>query len=144
APDGAPGPFSSARSALLEFLGHEERQLERLHVVEARVAERLVARRERRLVDALGSAEALRDVVARELDVDAARVGARRAVRLEEALHLVYDVVEAPRLVTRRRLEAVAVHGIRNPQRLRARVAHGLEERRQRIADLACAHARNE
>ena len=85
--------------AAAELLGHEERELERLHVVQARVAQRLVARREGRLVDVLGAAEALGDVVAGELDVDAARVRADRAVRLEEALDLVDDVVEATRLV---------------------------------------------
>src|SRR5690349_18632498 len=59
-------------SALLELLRDEERQLERLHVVQARVAQALVARGECCLVDLLGSAEALGDIVSRELDVDAA------------------------------------------------------------------------
>ena len=45
------------------------------------------------------AAEALGDVVAGELDVQAAGVGAERAVHLEEAAHLVDDVVEAPGLV---------------------------------------------
>ena len=90
------------RSAGGELLGDEERELERLHVVQARVAQRLVLRRQRRLVDLLRAAEALGDVVAGELDVDAAGVGARGAVRLEEALDLVDDVVEATRLVAGR------------------------------------------
>ena len=116
----------------------------RLHVVQARVAQRLVARRERGLVDLLRAAEALGDVVAGELDVDAAGEGADGAVRLEEAAHLVDDVVEATRLVAGGRRDAVAVHRVGDPQRGGARVAHGLEQRRQRVADLARAHARDE
>ena len=86
------------RSARCEFLGHEERELERLHVVQARVAQRLVPRLERRLVDVLGAAQALGDIVAGELDVDAARVRPGGAVRLEEALDLVDHIVEAEQL----------------------------------------------
>ncbi len=55
-------------------------------MVQTGVAQRLVARREGRLVDVLGTAQALGDVVTRQLDVDAAGVRARVAVRLEEAL----------------------------------------------------------
>src|SRR3954470_22898220 len=56
-------------SAAGEHLGHEERQLERLLVVKPGVAQRLVAGGEVGLVDPLGAAEALGDVVARQFDV---------------------------------------------------------------------------
>ena len=68
-------------------------------MVETRVAERLVARRESGLVDLLGTTQTLRDVITGELDVDAAGVRARRPVRLEEALDLVDDIIEPASLV---------------------------------------------
>ena len=68
-------------------------------MVEARIAQGLVTRREISLVDVLGAAEALGDVVTGELHMDAAGVGADGAVRLEEALDLVDDVIEPAGLV---------------------------------------------
>ena len=82
-----------------EHLGDEERQLQALLVVQARVAHRLVALVEVGVEDLLGAAEALGDVVAGELDVDAAGHRAEGAVHLEEAADLVDDVVEVARLV---------------------------------------------
>ena len=60
------------RSASHE-LGDAEGEVERLPPVQARVAERLVAVVELLLEHGLGAAEALGDVLAGELDVDAAR-----------------------------------------------------------------------
>src|SRR5439155_15082133 len=79
-------------------LGDAESQIERLARVQARVAERLVAVVELRLEHLLAAAEALRHVLARELEVDAARPGARGAVGGEEALELAHHVVEVARL----------------------------------------------
>ena len=50
--------------------------------------------------DHLGTPEALRDVLAGVLDVDAAGVRTELLVDLEEPLDLVHDAVEVPRLVT--------------------------------------------
>ncbi|CAI7677904.1 unnamed protein product, partial [Penicillium discolor] len=145
-PEHRSGPFvhPPRGSALLELLGDEERQLQGLHVVQARVAQALVTGRERGLVDLLRTAQALGDVVSRQLDVDAAGERAHRAVRLEEAADLVDDVVEASRLVPGRSGDAVAVHGVGDPQRLRAGFPDGLQQRGQRVADASGAHARDE
>ena len=89
------------RASGAQHLGDEEGQLERLHPVQARVAHRLVAVAEVDLGDLLAAADALGDVVAGELDVDAAGPGAERAVHVEEALHLVDHVLEAAGLVAR-------------------------------------------
>src|SRR3954447_22492497 len=75
-----------------EHLRDEERQLERLLGVQSRVAGGLVAAGEVGVGDVLGPAEALGDVLAGQLDVDAAGVGAQALVDLEEALHLVDDL----------------------------------------------------
>src|SRR6478752_5974201 len=80
-------------SATTQHLGDQEGQLEALLVVEPRVADRLVAGGQRRVVDVLGAAEALGHVVAGQLDVQAARHGAQRVVHLEEATDLVDHVV---------------------------------------------------
>jgi len=69
-------------------------------------------------------------VVAGQLDVQPARHGAERAMHLEEAADLVDDVVEAAGLVTTRRLESVAVHGIADPGDLGAAGGDLLHQRR--------------
>ncbi len=79
-----------------------------------------------------------------ELDVDAARVGSGGAVRLEESTHLVDDVVEASRLVAGRRRESVAVHRVGHPERHGIHSLDRFEQRRQRVAHLACPHPRDE
>ena len=63
----------------LEHLGDLEGDLEGLLVVEARVDEGLVVLGQAGLVDVLASAEDLGDVVAGELDVDAAPGAVPRA-----------------------------------------------------------------
>ena len=87
------------RQSCGEHLGDEERQLQALLVVQPRVAHRLVAQVEVGVEDLLRAADALGDVVAGELDVDAAGHRAEAAVHLEEALDLLDDVVEVARLV---------------------------------------------
>src|SRR5690606_14597662 len=82
-----------------ELLSYQECQLQRLHVVEARITQRLVARRQRLFINVLGATEALGDVVARELDVDATGVRSCGTVRLEKALNFVHNIIESARLV---------------------------------------------
>ena len=101
--------------------GDEERELQRLDPVEARVAHRLVPVGEPGLAEQLAAADALGDVVTGELDVDAAGPGAERAVDVEEALHLLDHVVEVAGLVAGGGLERVAVHRVAHPGDLHAR-----------------------
>ena len=113
-------------------------------MVEPRVAERLVPGREGCLVDLLGAAEALRDIVTGQLDVDAARVRSCRPVRLEEALDLVDDIVEPPRLVAVGSGEPIAVHRVGDPQRVGVDLLDRFKKRRKSVPNLASTHAGNE
>ena len=113
----------------------EERELQRLDPVEARVADRLVAVGEPGLAEQLAAADALGDVVAGELDVDPTRPGAERAVDVEEALHLLDHVVEVAGLVARGGLERVAVHGVAHPRDLHAGGGDLLDQVREPVAD---------
>src|SRR4051794_40541926 len=145
-----PAPTSTSRRAPLitrrgersvpEHLRDEERQLEGLLGVQPRVAGGLVAAREVGVGDVLGAAEALGDVLAGELHVDPAGVGAQALVDLEEALHLVDDLVEVPRLVAGGGLDGVAVHRVALPDDLVAGRRDLLDDARQDVADLPGAH----
>src|SRR5438552_14507759 len=77
-----------------EALGDPERQLERLLDVQPRVARGLVATAEVGDGEFGGAADALRDVVAGELDVQAAWMRPQAGVDVEEAVDLVDDAVE--------------------------------------------------
>src|SRR5262245_33858090 len=70
---------------LLELLGHQESELERLRRVEARVAEGVIAVVEILIRQGAHTARAFGDVLAGHLDVDAARMGAFRLVHRHEA-----------------------------------------------------------
>ena len=132
-------PHASLASAA-QHLRHQERQLQRLLGVQPRVARGLVAAGQVGVGDLLRAAQALGDVLAGQLDVDAARVGAQLVVHLEEALHLVHDPVEVPGLVAGRRLVGVAVHRVALPDDLVPGRLHLLDDRRQHVPDLAVAH----
>src|SRR4051812_30662307 len=71
---GAGGPSAT------QHLRHEEGQFQRLPGVQPRVAGGLVPAVEVLVADLHGTAEALRDVLAGELDVDASRPGAQAPV----------------------------------------------------------------
>ena len=116
-----PGCVPGGAQALRSISATRKASSRRLHPVEPRVADRLVAVAEVDLGELLAAADALGDVVAGELDVDAAGPGAERAVHVEEALDLLDDVVEAAGLVARGRLEGVAVHRVAHPGDLDAR-----------------------
>src|SRR5699024_4030611 len=104
---GVEGPEGSAAR---EHLRDQERQLERLLMVQARVHERLVAPREPLLVDLTAAAEHLGDVVPGELHVQPARDGPQRLVHPDEPEDLAEDVLEAARLVAVGGGDGVAVH----------------------------------
>jgi hypothetical protein len=97
---------------------HQEGHFERLHVVEPGIADRLVAVQECFLVNRVGATEALRDVVAGHFHVQAAWDCPQGVVHLEEAAHLVNDVVEIAGLVPVRGRYGVPVHGIGDPEHL--------------------------
>lgn len=99
----------------LEKLGYQKGQLQRLIGVQARVAIGVIAARQVCLGNGAGAPDAFRDVAARHLDMDAARMRPLTPVDGEEGLHLAQDQVERPRLVAAGRLDRVAVHRIRRP-----------------------------
>ena len=96
-------------------LGDPERQLQRLLDVQPRVAGGLVAAAEVGVGELGGAAEALGDVVAGQLDVQAAGLGAQLGVHVEEAVDLVDDPVEVPGLDAVGGLVGVAVHRVALP-----------------------------
>ena len=65
-------------------------------------------------------------------------------VNLEEPANLIHDVIETSRLVAICCRDAVAVHRVTNPERVGIAVAHGLDQTRQFVANLGCAHASDE
>src|SRR4051812_6655366 len=79
----------SANRSATQHLRDEERQLQGLLRVEPRVARGLIPVGEVLVDDRLGAAEAFGDVLAGELDVQAAGVGLQLAVDLEVAEDLV-------------------------------------------------------
>ena len=118
-----------------EELRHPEGEVERLAGVQPRVARRRVAVVEVALEDLLGPAQALGDVVARQLDVDAARPRALVAVHGEERAQLGEDVVEAAGLAAALAGERVAVHGVAGPHHRVALGLDGPDERREQLLD---------
>src|SRR5690606_12890585 len=91
--------FPRAQSVLrAQAPADQHRELHRLLVVQTRVDLRLVRAREVGFLEAARAADALRDVVARELEVHAAQVAALLLVDPERRTQLGADVVEAPRL----------------------------------------------
>src|SRR3954454_20734733 len=114
-------------------LGDPEREVERLTCVQARVTERFVPRVELLLEHGLGAAEALRHVLAGDLEMDASGPCADLAMGGEEALDLAQHVVEPAGLVARAGDEAVRVHRIADPDHRDLRLTHRAQERRQEL-----------
>src|ERR1700733_30730 len=115
---------------LLERLGDQEGELDRLGTVESRIAARVVARRQIDLIDRLRTAGALGDVLTGQLEMDAAGIGALGAVDLEEALDLGQHAVELAGLVAGTRLDRVAVHRVGRPDDAPAPALHRAAPRR--------------
>src|SRR6266849_704201 len=88
---------------LLQQLGEQEGEIDRLLRVEPRIAERVVAVVQVLVGDGARAAGALGDVLARHLEMHAPRIGAFGRVDREEGLHLLQDAIERPRLVARGR-----------------------------------------
>mmetsp|Transcript_5437 Transcript_5437/g.16476 ORF Transcript_5437/g.16476 Transcript_5437/m.16476 type:complete len:228 (+) Transcript_5437:711-1394(+) len=103
----------------------------------------MVARLEVCRLDVGAPSDALGDVVARHLQVDAARHGAHLVVHVEERLNLGAHVFVAPRLVALHRL-GVAVHGVALPRDDQARILDRLQQLRKVLAQLLRAHAHDD
>ena len=131
-------------AALTEPGGDGERQLEALVAVQAGITHRLVPVGKIRLLQLQDAADTLGDVVACQLDVQSARPGAERVMDIEEATHLLDDVIEGPRLVPVGRLKGVAMHRITHPGDFTAGLLHPRDHIRKDLTHIACAHPGNE
>src|SRR4051812_18424337 len=101
--------WSATLASATEHLRDQEGQLQGLPGVQPGITRGLVPAVEVFVADLLGAAQALGDVLAGELHVDAAGPGAQPAVHVEEAEHLVDDPVEVAGLFYAGRLLGVGV-----------------------------------
>ena len=113
----------------------EERQIDRLGAVQARIAMGVIARGQVLLRHRRCAAQTLGHLLARHLNVHAARISAFGGQNVHEAAHFGQDAIERPRLVAARRCDRVAVHGIAGPHDRPALPFHGTDERRQVLGD---------
>src|SRR5258707_1213133 len=121
-------------------VGHGEGQVERLAAVKPGVTGRLIALMQVVGDDLVTPADAFGDVVAGELDVNAARVSSGRAVHVEEGVQLSKHVVEPPGLVAARRVEGIAVHRVADPRDWAAIFGDRADKAGQDVANSAGAH----
>jgi len=110
-------PVCSGEAGGAQHLCRVEREVEALAGIEPRIAHCLVAIVEHAVQDPVGAAGALGDVVAGQLDMNAARMRSGRPVSLEEAFDLIDDIVEPSSLVAVGRREPIAVHRVGDPER---------------------------
>jgi hypothetical protein len=96
------------------------------------------------LVNGLCTANALRHVLARHLEMHAAAMGALGSMHREEAAHLAKDPVEGACLVAVRGLDRIAVHGIAGPDHRAAFTLHFPNQGRQLLLHLIGTHSRNQ
>src|SRR4051812_28428520 len=82
------------RMAFLQEIRHQERQLDRLVGIKARVAMGVIAVLQFLGGDGAGAASAFGNVLAGHFDMDAAGMCALGAMHLEESLHFLEDAVE--------------------------------------------------
>ena len=99
----------------VQHIRQQERQLQTLRRVQPWIAMRVIAIRQRLARNRHRAADALGHVLAGHLDVDAAGMGALRAVDGEEALCLRQNPFEGPGLVAAVGLDHVAVHRVAAP-----------------------------
>src|SRR5690625_7270058 len=136
----SPSPSSDGEpSAAREHLRDQEGQLEGLLVVQARIDQCLVAAGQSLLVDLPGSAEHLGDVVNGQHHVQPGGNRPQPLVDLEEAHHLVEDVLEAAGPEAVGGGERDALHGRREPGELGSPLADSLDTPRQTTADSPAA-----
>src|SRR5262245_49836940 len=91
-----------ASAFALEQIGEQEREVDRLLGIEARVADRVIAVVEVLITDLAYTAGAFGDVLPGHFEVHTAGIDTLAGAHLEEAAHLLEDQVERPRLIARR------------------------------------------
>src|SRR5699024_8705257 len=121
----------------------QERQRQRLASVQAWVTRRLVASWQVDIGDVISAAEALGNIRTSKFKVDTAWVGTQLTVDLEEASYFIQDLVEVTGLVAIRGSKSIAVHRVRLPDHLVARVFHRAHNIRKHCADAVVAHTRD-
>ncbi|MPL73688.1 hypothetical protein SDC9_19494 [bioreactor metagenome] len=146
---GLPPPRSEARglaqrAPVLQLLGNEEGEFQRLRGIQPRVAGGVVAARQILVRDRTHAAGAFGHVAAGHLEMHAARDRALGLVHAEELAHLAQHGIEGPGLEARRRLDRVAMHRVARPQHVRTFGLHRADQPRQMLADLAGAKARDQ
>jgi len=97
------------------MLRNQEGQLQRLLLIQPRIAEARIVCAEVIRIQRLAAAETLRDGLPRQLEVDAAKIRALLRVDLEGFLQLLQDVLEVARLDARPGGLGIAVHGVALP-----------------------------
>mmetsp|Transcript_26844 Transcript_26844/g.58209 ORF Transcript_26844/g.58209 Transcript_26844/m.58209 type:complete len:419 (+) Transcript_26844:29-1285(+) len=120
----------------LELLCDGEGNLHGLGVVESRVAVRLVVVREIRLLQVLGSADTLGDVLSRELEVQTTHPAVHTLMHLEGASNLLHHATETTRLKPSLCALGVAVHGVAAPHHREVGFAHGGDVSWEELLDL--------
>ena len=90
------------------------------------------------------AADAFGHVLSRHLHMDAARPGAFRGMRLEEAAHLAENGVEPAGLAAMGGRDGVAMHRVGQPDDRCARLPHGAQQARQLALELVHAHPADE
>lgn len=124
--------------------GDQKGQLERLLLVQARVAVTGVVDAEVLVAEAFAAADAFRDGLAGELQVHAAQLAALFLVDTERVRELGEDGAELARLVARRRAACVAMHGVALPHGPVPACLHSADVCAQQRGDLVLAVARDE
>src|SRR6202142_4695978 len=82
-----------------DLAAHKHSQLDRLFVIEPRIERRVVGALQVAFLQAARAAGALGDILARQLDVDAAQAAAVLRVDVEGLVELAQDIVEMAGLV---------------------------------------------
>src|SRR6266566_4282016 len=117
-----------ALALLAEVLGDQEGQIESLAGIEAGVAMGVVAVGEILLGNLLRAAQTFGDVLAGQLQMDAARMRAFGAMDLEKAADLFEHAVEGSRLVAGGGFDGVPMHGIAGPNDLLSLARHAAQK----------------
>src|SRR5262249_59554024 len=104
-----------AGTLLLEQIGKQKREIDRLLGIEPRIAHRVVAIVEVLVGDLANAASAFGHILAGHFEMHTARIGVFGGVDLEEGAYLLEDEIEWPRLVAGSRGDRVPVHRVAGP-----------------------------
>src|SRR5690606_25765851 len=127
-------------AVLVEPPGDEHRHLEGLLVVQPGIDPGAVVPAQVVLVEAAGAADALGDVLPRELEVDATQGRAEPGVDVERGGQFAEDAIEPPGLDAARQGLGVAVHRVGHPEDPATSPPERLDEWGQALLDGQSAH----